>query len=180
MTQITPCYFGNDGLCSQLISRKTAFSGDENILLRDCSYDVSNNVNQLKRSARESSSITEQQMIANRSFRDCPNHDIKVCPFHRYNFGIGYRPSSKCVYPNHVGNSEGDSKTVTPSISERCFLEYKVRIRIGNGLCMRCRDDQRLLIWNEAGELGKLLFPNSVLLGFSSRFNPLKNPKLDR
>ena len=83
MTQITPCYFGNDGLCSQLISRKTAFSGDENILLRDCSYDVSNHVNQLKRSARESSSITEQQMIANRSLRDCPNHDIKVCPFHR-------------------------------------------------------------------------------------------------
>ena len=117
-------------------------------------------------------------MIANRSLRDCPNHDIKVCPFHRYNFGIGYRPSSKCVHPNHVGNSKGDSKTVTPSISERCFLEYEVRIRIGDGLCRRCRDDQRLLIWNEAGELGKIVFPNSVLFSFHQDFlNPLKNLK---
>ena len=73
------------------------------------------------------------------------------------------------------------SKTVTPSISERCFLEYEVRIRIGDGLCRRCRNDQRLLIWNEAGELGKIVFPNSVLFGFHQDFlKPLKNLKLDR
>ena len=151
--QIIPCFFGDDGLCSQLLNRKTPFKGDENIQLSNCKHDVSEHLRSLQL-ARETTTV--QELIMNRSQKDFSlSDDIKVCPYHRYYYGIDYQPSTKCCHPNHVGNRKGDRKGVSSKISERCYQEYQVRLWIGERLCRKCREDERLKTDSSPDLLGK-------------------------
>jgi len=35
------------------------------------------------------------------------DHGITICPYHRYKYGIHYKPSQKCGFPEHPTPSNG-------------------------------------------------------------------------
>ena len=138
--------------CSKLESRKAIFTGDEYQKLSQCNHDVSEHIYSLLHV--KLNDITEAQLIANRLQKDNLDEESIICPYHRYKLGIGYRPSTKCVHPNHVGRRKGDSRKVNKLVSELCNLNYGVTLRIGDGLCRTCRDDKNLERNVEQEDLG--------------------------
>ena len=151
--ELSPCSFGSDGRCGSLGSTKTVFSGDDSKELRHCNHDISMHIYRLLHTKEP---ITETELIINRFQTDHIPDDSTICPYNRYNLGIGYRPSQKCVHPNHKGRGKGISKTVNQSTSDLAYANYRVRLKIGDGLCRKCREDTNLKA--DQGNLGMNIY----------------------
>ena len=49
----------------------------------------------------EKTDWTEKLLIENRTGKKFESDEDIICAFHRFNFGIGWRPDKRCYHPEH-------------------------------------------------------------------------------
>ncbi|KAK3088999.1 hypothetical protein FSP39_000014 [Pinctada imbricata] len=65
-----------------------------------------------------------------------------TCPQRRYNYGIGWRPSMKCGFPNHPVDSRcKPQRGMTAAMCEVAQLRWGFLCRVGTGICRQCMND---------------------------------------
>ena len=58
--------------------------------------------------------ITEKELIESRSNKSLDNHQSdKICNYHRYEYGVYWRPSRKCQHPLHTKKGKCNTRTAT-------------------------------------------------------------------
>ena len=51
----------------------------------------------------ETNDMTEKELIESRSNKSLDNHQsVKICNYHRYEYGVYWRPSRKSQHPLHT------------------------------------------------------------------------------
>ena len=64
----------------------------------------------------ENADITEKELIESRSNKSLDNHQSdKICNYHRYEYGVYWRPSRKCQHPLHTKKGKCNTRTATLS-----------------------------------------------------------------
>ena len=90
------------------------------------------------RSYDETADITEKELIESRSNKSLDNHQSdKICNYHRYEYGVYWRPSRKCQHPLHT--KKGKCNTRTATFSQISCLQQNFsenHFPIGCQLCM--------------------------------------------
>ena len=86
----------------------------------------------------ETADITEKELIESRSNKSLDNHQSdKICNYHRYEYGVYWRPSRKCQHPLHT--KKGKCNTRTGTFSQISCLQQNFsenHFPIGCQLCM--------------------------------------------
>lgn len=92
-------------------------------------------------------SLSEKELIENRSGTRLSNDDC-LCAFHRYKFGICWKPSSRCQHPQHAREpgtwqknkkARVDIRPANLDLANRISKEYVCNFPIGESVCSRHR-----------------------------------------
>ena len=57
---------------------------------------------------------------------------LTICPLHRDEFGLGWRPSKACKYPLH-DSKQKPTRGITKRLSEEIYQKWNVLCQIGQG-----------------------------------------------
>ncbi|CAG2241369.1 unnamed protein product [Mytilus edulis] len=119
------------------------FSKDEeHVKLSECTKNISNHLKFCKlpsghQSKWEADVSSEGHLISYRCGLFSFQPDLKVCPVHRYNLGLLWKPSRSCANPDHKGNKKV-TKVVITKLSRNLFSREGIFIPVGAGLCSSC------------------------------------------
>jgi len=120
-------YNGNHGICGPFLPR-TAHSLTS---IASLNNDVANHAADLKIPI----TLSESQLVLNRSILTEVPEGAEICPKHRYRLGINWRPSNICMHPKH----SDEKKTVSCLRSCGYELCSKLAIPLGSLICTKCR-----------------------------------------
>jgi hypothetical protein len=79
----------------------------------------------------------ELKLIENRLMRSL-NKSEKLCAYHRFTNGIGWKPSKKCGHPNHdklIQAKAPTTRSVPITLLTSVFTMYKINLPIGTVMC---------------------------------------------
>lgn len=141
MSDFSSCVFNRRGKCNVFWDKK----GDLSRGLVPLST-IDGSVNQHAMDLGiDLSSFNERSLIMNRmGVSDiCEDNDM-ICPYHRYAFGIFWRPSSVCQAPYHVDKKPKASRCLPPELYKK-LLDQEIfngnnsfQFPVGEGVCVRC------------------------------------------
>ena len=122
-----------DGQCG--VYKKFPLELNE-IHLKDCSRSVVGHLRSCNISEKAVS--TEGELIALRAgiwrYNSCVDKGITVCPFHRYTYGICWKPPQRCGFPGHSPQSKSKpQRGMTARMCEIAQLGWGKLCRIGTG-----------------------------------------------
>ena len=160
--EIQCSYYHSDPRCSKLCSRKSRFSGDDLVRLEECNTDILQHLDIINMRKLHGHIYTEKDLILNRGPRLPSANEVTVCPYHRYNYGVGFqiqRTEYGCAHPNHVGRRKCD-RFINKDTSENIFVTYQCHVPIGKRICPVCRKDSAI---RGPSKLPTLLEPESEL-----------------
>ena len=86
----------------------------------------------------EKTDWTEKLLIENRTGKKFESDEDIICAFHRFNFGIGWRPEKRCYHPEHeqaFGKPSPELRPVSIYLSLEVSKRYEVNIPIGSVFC---------------------------------------------
>lgn len=81
---------------------------------------------------------TEVELIMNRARQISYKDDDIICPKHRLQLGIYWKPGKACQHPNHPSNKKVKSSSLRSGTVSIC---NQLDIPIGSPICTSCRKD---------------------------------------
>ncbi|CAG2204934.1 unnamed protein product [Mytilus edulis] len=113
------------------------------VKLFDCNRDISGHLHSLRlptgQNQTKCDTQTEGQLISRRAGVFDYNRNLSICPKHRYDLGIYWRPRTTCQFPGHIGKGK-PVRTVTSPMSYGIWCTQTQLVHAGSGICRKCID----------------------------------------
>ena len=114
---------------------------DEIIKIENLHDDVKNHLINIKvaKSYQNMEQWDEKKLIENR-LNQVVDKDDEVCAYHRYNLGVGWKPTKACKHTYHEQHSSKKSAIGRPvpiELTLEIVARYGVTIPIGSMLCSK-------------------------------------------
>ena len=141
MNNYSDCSFKQLSECGK--THTTYKTGNEIVSLEDCNLSTKGHMQSLQISGQIE--VIEYQLIINRSGLGNVAISEKICPKHRFNLGICWRPTSTCSshpQPFHAKSVKRRKLSVRYCNSKLASLiedKYKIHFPIGSAICTKCR-----------------------------------------
>jgi hypothetical protein len=115
--------------------------------------------------------LTEAALIQNRIGREF-KYEQKICPKHRYENGIYWKPVKGCVHPTHSNPSKIRKKTTSIrfanfEMSAQIKRKHGVAFPMGSPICSNCRlktckDEEQMNVDNDIESDDEDFIPNQI------------------
>jgi len=101
--------------------------------LHSCIKDIKSHLRQVK--LAQSSVSSEKDLILWRAgLFDEDGLDMTICPKHRCEIGLLWKPSRKCQHPLHGSRNCKPERGINKKMSKEIMLKWKVLVQIGSGM----------------------------------------------
>ena len=100
--------------------------------LKTCSKDVYDHLNGCYKTTSAGVEVEWQLCLYRAGLFDEAGDSLTICPLHRDEFGLGWRPSKVCKHPLHDSRQK-PVRGVTLRMSQEIQRKYKILCEIGEG-----------------------------------------------
>ena len=100
--------------------------------LKTCSKDVYDHLNGCYKTTSAGVEVEWQLCLYRAGLFDEVGDSLTICPLHRDEFGLGWRPSKVCKHPLH-DSKQKPVRGVTLRMSQEIQRKYKILCEIGQG-----------------------------------------------
>lgn len=100
--------------------------------LKSCTKDVSAHLNGCYKTPSSEVEVEWKLCLFRVGLFDEEGDSFTICPLHRDEYGLGWRPSKVCKYPMH-DNKQKPQRGVTKRMSQEIYGRYNILCEIGQG-----------------------------------------------
>ena len=100
--------------------------------LKSCTKDISSHLNSCHKTTSVGVKVEWKLCLLRVGLFDEEGDSFTICPLHRDEFGLGWRPSKTCKHPMH-DSKQKPQRGVTKRMSEEIYSKYNILCEIGQG-----------------------------------------------